>query len=314
MTRDLKILRSTLLWTVLSGGALVLVLLQASKIVLDLQSFVPVSALLALLLGMGIVCRKRGYLKSALMMEVLVGGIAISVFVLISTYLAISLNLPLADARLVAMDNWLGFDGAAFIRLIDGMPSLSWALMQAYTSFSLQLMVLPLLLILCGQPSKAFALVLAYALVGYVSSVVSIWFPALGYHAFYGVEPSSLASINPHFGHAFLAQFNAVREQSEFVLSLDAVEGILTFPSVHAAVAFLCAASAFSVPLLRYPFLLLNILMATATLSHGSHYLIDVIAGCGAAALSLYAVWAVARIPAAPKFLTSWLGPQRSAG
>ncbi|MCY0147958.1 phosphatase PAP2 family protein [Hoeflea sp. G2-23] len=216
MTGELKTLRIVMAWALVTSSVLVMILLQASKIVLDYASMGRVGLTLALLAGTAVVCRKRGFIKSSLIMEALAGGIAFSVLVLISTYLAISLDAPLADDSLAAMDRAMGFDGAAFIRLVDGVPWLSWALMHAYASFAMQLLVLPMLLILFGKPSRAFALVLAYALVGFVSSLISIWFPALGTHVVYAIDPASLKSINPYFGHAFLAQFNAVREQSEF--------------------------------------------------------------------------------------------------
>lgn len=298
MTRELKVLRMQMLFGVLASGALIMVMLQASKITLDWGSLLSPAGSLALLVFAAIVCRKRGFEKSSLIMEVLAGGVAFSILVLLSTYLVISLNTPTADASLIALDQWMGFDGVAFIRLVDGMPWLSWALMHAYASFAFQLLLLPMLLILFGQPSRAFVLVLAYAAVGYIASVVSIWFPALGSHVVYGIDPSSLSSINAHFGHAFLSEFHAVREQSEFVFSLDAAQGILTFPSVHAAVALICAVCAFSVPLLRYPFLALNILMAASTLTHGGHYIVDTLAGMGVAALALYCAFALSRVPA----------------
>lgn len=314
MTRELQILRALTLWAVLVSGAVVMLLLGVSKIVLDLYSLVLVVSTVILLTGSAIVFRSRGSLKSSLIMEALAGGIAFSVLVLVSTYLAVSLDAPLADDRLVAMDLWLGFDGAAFIRLVDGMPLLSWTLMQAYASFALQLMVLPMLLILLGQPARAFALVLAYALVGYVSSVVSIWFPALGSHVVYAVDPASLVSINPHYGYAFLEQFQAVREQPEFLLSLASAEGILTFPSVHAAVALLCAISAYGIRLLRYPFLTLNALMAVATVTHSNHYLVDVLAGFAVAAASLYCVRGLSRMPSVALIHTLRLSGERGAG
>tara|TARA_R110002020_G_scaffold35195_14_gene106346 strand:+ start:328 stop:1272 length:945 start_codon:yes stop_codon:yes gene_type:complete len=313
MTRELKVLRAFMLWAVLGSGALIMFLLHHSKISLDYHSLAPVGSSLALLVGTGIVCRMRGFLKSALIMEALAGGIAFSVLVLASTYLAISMNAPLADDWLVAMDLRMGFDGAAFIRLVDGMPLVSSALMLAYTSFSLQLLTLPMLLILFGQPARAFAMVLAYALIGYVSSVVSIWFPALGSHVVYAIEPSSLTSINPHFGYAFLEQFHAVREQSAFLLSLESAEGILTFPSVHAAVALLCAVSAYSIPLLRYPFLALNMLMAIATVTHSNHYLVDVFAGFGVAVASIYGIRILSRMPSAKRIEAFAAGRERSA-
>ncbi len=301
MTRELKILRALMWWLVLVSGAAVMLLFSASKVSLDFESLLPVVSSTSLLMLTAIVCRLRGFLKSSFVVEALAGGIAFSVLVLMSTYLAVSLNAPLADNTLLTLDQRIGFDGAALIRAIDTMPALSWALMHAYASFSLQLILLPMILIVFGHPARAFTLVLAYAVVGFVASFVSIWFPALGSHVVLGIDPDTLASINPYFGHAFLDQFHAVREQPEFLFSLETAEGILTFPSVHAAVAFLCAASAFSLPWLRYPFLVLNGLMGFATLTHGGHYLVDVFAGVGVAALSLYLIASISRMQSSIK-------------
>lgn len=299
MTRELKTLRALMLWAVLVSGTVVMLLLSVSKLVLDLQAFSTVASSMALLLFTAIVCRLRGFIKFSLVMEALVGGVAFSILVLVSTYLAVSLNAPLADDALIAVDQRMGFDGEALIRWVDTMPTLSWALMHAYASFSMQLIVLPMLLILLGQPARAFALVLAYAFVGFSASLVSVWFPALGSHVVYAIDPESLTSINPYFGYAFLDQFNAVREQPVFMFSLTTAEGILTFPSVHAAVAFLCGVSAFNLPWLRYPFLALNVLMGFATLTHGGHYLVDVFAGVGFAVFSLYCIGYFSRVSAA---------------
>lgn len=298
MTRELKILRALMWWSLLASGTVVMLLFSATKVSLDTDDLLPVASSMALLIFTAMVCRFRGFIKSSLIVEALAGGVAFSVLVLMSSYLAVSLNAPLADATLITIDQRMGFDGAALIRWIDTLPALSWTLMHAYASFSLQLIVLPMLLILFGHSVRAFALVLAYAAVGYFASFASIWFPALGAHVVYAIDPASLTSVNPYFGHAFLDQFNAVREQPEFMFSLTTAEGILTFPSVHAGVALICAVSAFSLPWLRYPFLVLNALMGFATLTHGSHYLVDVFAGIGVAALSLYCVGVVARMPA----------------
>ena len=78
-----------------------------------------------------------------------------------------------------------------------------------------------------------------------------------------------------------------MRSQTDFVLKLDNVAGLLTFPSVHAGVAALCAWAAWDSRLLRYPFLVLNIGMATAAVSHANHYLIDVVAGLGLAGVTI---------------------------
>lgn len=298
MTSDTVILRAVMIRTLAASAVLVALLLGLSKLSLDLASFALTAGLAALLVVAAVYYRGRGLTKVVMIMEVMACGIGFSVLVLISTYLAISVNAPLADDVLVAMDRTIGFDGVAFIRFIDGMPFLSWALMQTYVSFALQLMILPVLLVVFDKAVLAFALVLSYALVCAVASVVSVWFPALGSHVVYGIDPTSLGAVNAHFGHAFLSEFHGVRDSAAFTVSLDRAQGILTFPSVHAAVALLCAACAWSVPLLRYPFLLLNVLMATATLTHGGHYLVDTIAGLALAAIVLAAVFGLSRVPA----------------
>jgi membrane-associated phospholipid phosphatase len=77
-----------------------------------------------------------------------------------------------------------------------------------------------------------------------------------------------------------------VAEWDCFNFSLQAAQGILTVPFVHAAVACLCAWAAWTSPM-RHPFLILNIATAVSALLHGSHYLVDVIAGLGVSAFAI---------------------------
>ena len=293
-------LRSSLAWTIVGSVVALCLLLPLSRIRLEYQSFQSLLTVVAFLLFCAFVCRKRAFLKCSHVMEALAAGICLSVLVLISSYLAISLGYPLADGRLADIDRWLGFDGAAFIRTVDTMPLLSTILMYAYASFGVQLTFLPILLILLGHSRRAFGLVLAYALTCYASSLISVFFPAVGANVTYGIAATDLSSINAQFGFAFLNEFHAVRDLPVFTLSLATAQGILTFPSVHTAVAVLCAAFAFGSRWLRYPFLFLNLAMATSTLTHGGHYLIDVIAGCGVAGLAYFAVSLLAQRGRAP--------------
>lgn len=287
--------RIALIGLVLIGTGSVLAFLAASKIVIDNRSFTPAVATLALLLVGVLATRMRGLKVASLLIEVLACGIALSLLVLISSYLAISVNYPLADPFLARLDRWLGFDGLAFVRLVDGVPVLSWLLMHAYASFAPQLLLLPILLILLGQPASAIALVLSYGMAGFAASAISVWFPALGAHVTYGIASQTLSSVNVHFGYAFLNEFHAVRDQATFVLSVATAQGILTFPSLHTAVAILCAAATSNHVLLRYPVLVLNVLMVVSTLTHGGHYLIDVLAGMVLALLALLTVAAIQR-------------------
>jgi membrane-associated phospholipid phosphatase len=73
-------------------------------------------------------------------------------------------------------------------------------------------------------------------------------------------------------------------------MSVANASGIITFPSLHAAGALLCAWAAWDIKIARYPFAIWNIIMATSAISHANHYLVDVIAGIAMAALSILIV------------------------
>jgi membrane-associated phospholipid phosphatase len=76
-------------------------------------------------------------------------------------------------------------------------------------------------------------------------------------------------------------------------VELSALDGIVTFPSFHVAAAVLLAWAGANLPLLRYPMIVLNILMLLSAIPIGGHYLIDVIAGCLVAVGSIIAARAL---------------------
>jgi membrane-associated phospholipid phosphatase len=71
-------------------------------------------------------------------------------------------------------------------------------------------------------------------------------------------------------------------------------EGIITFPSLHAALAVILVVALWPVAVLRWGVLALNTLMLAATPIDGSHYFIDVLAGVAVAMVALVAARALA--------------------
>jgi membrane-associated phospholipid phosphatase len=299
MSRDLANMRLALL--IYSTGCCIVIgaLILPSKLTLDYTSFSAVFLTVPLLAAGAVFARWRGKEQAALLLEVLCSGITLSVVVLLASYLAISLNHPLVDSLLANADQRLGFNASYIVSLVNRVPVLSSILMYSYSSFSVQLLVLPILLVASRLPASAFMLVLSYGFVGLAACLISVWFPAVGSHVTYDIASQHLPSVNLHYGYAFLAEFNAVREQSHFTVSLARAQGILTFPSVHTAVAVLCAVAGFKQRFLRYPMIALNLLMVASTVSHGGHYLVDVIAGIALASLALVVASMIARGQAA---------------
>ena len=222
-------------------------------------------------------------------------GMVMTVPTVLSTYLAIGTGMPLADEPLAALDAALGFEWLAFVGYVDGFPWLAYLLGLCYQSFAVQLLLLPVLVALFDRADHAYRMVAAYALICLAASVIAIWFPALGAYPHYGIGPDKLENINIHFGYFFLEQFNGVRDNPDFLFSMSEAAGILTFPSVHAAVAALCVWSTWGIVWLRFPVLVLNLGMAVSAVSHGSHYLVDVPAGIMLAIACIGAICVVTR-------------------
>lgn len=238
---DQKTASRILWWTVACAYVSIFLILATSDLEIDFGSAAMLAQIMAVLSTFLTYATWRRMIILPAAFGCLAAVFASSLPILLWTYAAINLNLPLADSQLVRMDAALGFDWPSFIALVDASPMLAWLLAEAYSSFHLQLLFLPILLVIFRHAQRAYAMIFAYYVLCIISSVISIWYPALGTYVVYGVAAESLSNINAKFGYFFLEEFHAVREAGPFVMRLDESAGILTFPSVHAGVAVLCA-------------------------------------------------------------------------
>jgi len=229
-------------------------------------------------------------------LEAILCGFLLMIPIGLCSYAAVGANFPLADDALTQMDKALGFDWRTFVGLVDARPVLATVLEYAYQSFTPQLFLTPVFLVFGGKHVRAYAMVAAYGLLCFAACLISVWFPAIGAYAAYDMSALGLNNIDTYFGFAFLEQFNGVRGDPNFTFSLTEMMGILTFPSVHVGVAVICAWALWEVRRLRYPFLVLNLFMGISAITHGGHYLVDVIAGIGVAAAAIALVTAVFRL------------------
>lgn len=229
-------------------------------------------------------------------LEAILCGFLLMIPIGLCSYAAVGANFPLADDTLAQMDMALGFDWRTFVGLVDARPIFATVLEYAYQSFTPQLFLTPVFLVFGGKHVRAYAMVAAYGLLCFAACLISVWFPAIGAYAAYDMSALGLVNIDTYFGFAFLEQFNGVRGDPNFAFSLTEMMGILTFPSVHVGVAVICAWAMWDIRRLRYPFLALNVLMGLSAITHGGHYLVDVIAGVGVAAATIVVVTAVFKL------------------
>lgn len=234
----------------------------------------------------------RGMATIRAVVETMLLVLLLTVPVLVLSYCAMRLGRPLADETLGGMDAVLGFDAIGIVRWVDARPLVAAPLWWAYVSFSPQILFLPPLLALLGERDRAYRFVAGFVAVCVVSIALSAPFPSVGAFAYRGIGPEGFAGVDPYFGYHFLQSFRAVRTDPGFVLSAGVASGIITFPSIHAGVATLCAWAAWPSRLLRWPLLLLNAAMFASAVTHGAHYVVDTLAG---GVVALLVVTALAR-------------------
>jgi hypothetical protein len=229
--------------------------------------------------------RRMDRLKAAI--ELFLVAFLTSIAVLALTYAAMRLRFPLADAGLAAADAMIGYHSPTVVAWLDTQPLLARILGSTYGSFFPQLLLLPVLLCVSGHVARGYGMILGYLLLGIFGSVICAFFPSEGAYVYYGLAADDFTGVNPKMGYLFLDSFYAVRDDPVFTLELDKAAGIVTFPSGHAGAAILCAWAAWGWRRLRWPFLILNLCMYLSALSHGAHYLVDVVGGTVVALLSI---------------------------
>jgi len=276
--------------------AIVPILVWIVGLSVDLRGFSkPVAAALVFLLVLGPLCHWRRIPSLKCIVECIGLGLLLTAPLVVSTYVAFSLRLPLQDQQLLQLDRRLGIDWLNLIAFFDTHPLLAKSLTLAYGTFHDQLLFLPMVLSLCGHRARAYQVVGTYGLICVIASIITIWYPALGTYTDFGVNPHDLKNIDGMLGVEYVPQILAVRDDPHFILQLQHVSGIISFPSVHAAVAVLCSWGAWTIRWIRFPMIFLNTMMVLSAITEGGHYVVDLVAGIGVAGFSIALVLFISR-------------------
>lgn len=204
------------------------------------------------------------------------------------SYIAASPSLPLWDDTFAAWDRWLGFDWMALLAAMNAHPVLHRLCALAYASFPIQVTTIILVLAWAGQSARLQTFLLAFIATTLVTIAGSAVVPAQGVWGHLGLSQADYPAISPITQTLHLPIFHGLRDGSLRILSGSEAEGIITFPSLHAALGLLFILAMWRVRYLRWAALVVNLLMIAATPIDGGHYFSDVIAGLAIAA----ACWA----------------------
>lgn len=193
------------------------------------------------------------------------------------------------DPQLAAVDRALGFDWPAVMAAVAPHPTLNLVLQVAYISMLPQVALLTIAL--AGQ--KTYAHIYRFCLAVAVGALVciGIWtlVPSFGAMAVYAPPPNMPLALDQAYAH----QLAALLANGPGVISAADTKGLIGFPSYHAVLALLVMFYGWKISWLRWPAVVLNLVVLTSTPIQGGHHLVDVLGGIAVTALSLGAVRAL---------------------
>lgn len=267
--------------TVLLGGSMALTALLAPLVSVSLSARgcgFMVANITAMLVGAAVLRARHprsplGDIAQALAIIMLAGLVCGAM-----AMLALRSGVPLADGLLRSVDASIGLSAQASVEWLALLPSSVLRGFHAIyeTSFP-QIAIAAMLLPLCRRSFECWRMVFVFAGGSLTSALISFGFPAMG--SFFNATAATISAMPQGAGtYAFhdVAQF---RSASHAILDLDALAGVITFPSVHTILALLAIQAWWWHPVLRWPVLALNLLVIVTTIPMGGHYFVDLLAG-----------------------------------
>ncbi len=194
------------------------------------------------------------------------------------------------DADFAAWDKALGLDWMSWLHWLDARPVLATPLRLAYASLMPQMAALIVILGLTGSIADLRTTVLAAMISGLCAIVISGLMPAQAVYSFLGLSPADYPNLRPAAALAHVADLEALRNGTLRTLVVSDLQGIITFPSYHAALATVFGWGFLRVPVraIGWAGALLAAMTLISTPVDGGHYFVDVLAGTALAAASLW--------------------------
>ncbi|NUR45024.1 MAG: hypothetical protein HOP91_02545 [Sphingomonas sp.] len=198
--------------------------------------------------------------------------------------LELRFGLPLADPMLWSLDRSLGFNGIAAVDMLVRQGHWIFAIMAPSYNFTVPLFFAGLIILsLIGERVEAWRAAFCFVGTLLTTCIIAIAVPAKGLAMWAPQElldrlpPVAMRSFWPHFDEFYFG--------ADPVLRLQAIDGVVSYPSFHCIVGFLVLAMWRKNVLTLIAAAAWLVFMLLATLPGGGHYLVDLIAG--------FVVWAV---------------------
>jgi hypothetical protein len=204
-------------------------------------------------------------------------------------FIASRSRVGLSDAVLAGFDRAMGLELPRILETMGQVPLLSAFLTYCYGLLILLMVLAVILPPLCGKMQAAKEFSIASVVSAVVSLPVFAVFQAVGPWAYYGYRPLIDQT-------AYMSLFSELRSHHVLTLDLSYGDGLISFPSFHTILAVLAAAVLRDIRFVRWPAACLGTLIVISTMTTGSHYVVDVVAGLVVAAGAHYAARVYSRV------------------
>jgi membrane-associated phospholipid phosphatase len=196
-------------------------------------------------------------------------------------------QMPLADPWLARADAAIGFDWFAMVRFLQTHDTVLSTAEYFYHALSWQPGHIVLIMVVTKQRDRCWTLITAWGVAFIITLAIWPLAPAMSAFPHYGVPRSALPHMVSQLPWEVPDVIGPIRAGTLRSIDLKTFIGLVSFPSFHAAGATILGWAMLRTRLLWLPFALLNVGVTVSALVGGGHYLVDLIAGCGVACLSI---------------------------
>src|SRR5262245_20884750 len=191
---------------------------------------------------------------------------------LFGQYAGLSLNRPFADPWLAHVDESIGIHMPTVVQWVNAHPTVYNLLLVGYASFLWQVSFAPVIIAVFSR-ERLWTYVVAYQAAWSLALLGITLFPAECVFVHYGYQ------IDMHMiGTEVVNDIHRARMHLPWVLSISSANGLVSFPSFHAATAVLMAWTMRVRNVLGAIVLVMNLFRILGTAFLGSHDVVDVIA------------------------------------
>ena len=206
--------------------------------------------------------------------------------------LVVTLDFPLIDDRIAALDNALHLDWPAYYAYVVGHPTLGMAYALLYFAALPFIAFGIIALAFMERTDRASELVLAAMIGALIAIGISGLWPSSGALAYFRPD-EALALHHPIVDLDYKQAFFDLRSGAWTSFTLDDIKGLIAFPSYHAVLNIIIVLAFRGIWKFFWPMLVLNVAMLATAPVEGGHHFFDVIGGV---VVAIVATWLATRL------------------